>query len=781
MSKKPKVGGRSRPDVVVDEASRYPFKMGPPNVPPAGDLASIPQASVRGDDVYIGDERVGSLVELDRYIADLTGRTALILKTEAVDPKNTVAGNYAAGLASAMDLYDQYAANTKGARKMTEVGAPGTESYRQMAEAVKEEVAKPMTGQPLDFIRKTMKFEGGVVKVDHAKMLEEMKRQYGEKFTSEFGSFCSGKFNPRAAVSPQQQREIEQVKEESIRAKLEVERLSRENAEMPKLRETLTATEREHEKTQKMLKEYIETFEKLKKMPLPHASVIAVHPETVVIATGGRNIEVERPVLEGKLLDFAIGDTVKVAGDTMQIVEHAKNPPTAGEVLTVCRIVNETTAEVDRQGSQRAVTYSPMGGVPLEEMDRVVLDASATVVVANLGKPADMGLVQEETGVTWDDIGGLDAAKRELREALEAPILHAEKMRRYGKKPAKGALLYGGPGLGKTMLGKAAATALAELHSKIVSRCTKCRAEATQENMNGVCGGSDGQDGTPHQWMSEKKATTSGGFFYVKGPALLDKFVGETEASIRKLFGQARAYKKKTGFPAIIFIDEAEAILGPRSVGGSFNMSNASKGFLSQTVVPQFLSEMDGLQESGAFVLLATNRPSSIDSAIVRDGRIDRRIKVTRPSKYDARAILQLHLKKTPLDHPEDRAIDVITEALYDPKLVLYRVKKQSSVGKGVAMTLSNLVSGAMLAGIVDRATSLAMRRGMTTVAESFDQELDRVKEEDLREAVEQVMWEARDVNHDDELAEFTDGWADEVTGITRENSSLPQVAKEAS
>ncbi len=724
MSKKPKVGGRSRPDVVVDEASRYPFKMGPPNVPelvtsfedivrvmnetPAGDLASIPQASVRGDDVYIGDERVGSLAELD-----------------------------------------QYAANTKGARKMTEVGAPGTESYRQMAEAVKEEVAKPMTGQPLDFIRKTMKFEGGVVKVDHAKMLEEMKRQYGEKFTSEFGSFCSGKFNPRA-VSPQQQREIEQVKEERNRAKLavslanatlEVERLSRENAEMPKLRETLTATEREHEKTQKMLKEYIETFEKLKKMPLPHASVIAVHPETVVIATGGRNIEVERPVLEGKLLDFAIGDTVKVAGDTMQIVEHAKNPPTAGEVLTVCRIVNETTAEVDRQGSQRAVTYSPMGGVPLEEMDRVVLDASATVVVANLGKPADMGLVQEETGVTWDDIGGLDAAKRELREALEAPILHAEKMRRYGKKPAKGALLYGGPGLGKTMLGKAAATALAELHSKIVSRCTKCRAEATQENMNGVCGGSDGQDGTPHQWMSEKKATTSGGFFYVKGPALLDKFVGETEASIRKLFGQARAYKKKTGFPAIIFIDEAEAILGPRSVGGSFNMSNASKGFLSQTVVPQFLSEMDGLQESGAFVLLATNRPSSIDSAIVRDGRIDRRIKVTRPSKYDARAILQLHLKKTPLDHPEDRAIDVITEALYDPKLVLYRVKKQSSVGKGVAMTLSNLVSGAMLAGIVDRATSLAMRRGMTTVAESFDQELDRVKEEDLREAVEQVMW----------------------------------------
>jgi proteasome-associated ATPase len=191
---------------------------------------------------------------------------------------------------------------------------------------------------------------------------------------------------------------------------------------------------------------------------------------------------------------------------------------------------------------------------------------------------------------------------------------------------------------------------------------------------------------------------------------------------------------------------------------------------------------MDGLQESGAFVLLATNRPSSIDSAIVRDGRIDRRIRVTRPTKYDARAILQLHLKKTPLECTEDQAIDAITESLYDPKLVLYRVKKSDSVGKGVAMTLGNLVSGAMLAGVIDRVTSLAMRRGMTTVASSKDEEIDRVKVQDFQEAVQAVLREARDVNHDDELAEFTDGWADQVTAITRENGAATvAVARDAS
>ena len=463
------------------------------------------------------------------------------------------------------------------------------------------------------------------------------------------------------------------------------------------------------------------TFEQLKAMPKLHAQVVAVKDKTVTIQTGGRMVEVENP----GLLPLEVGKTVNILSDTMQIVELVE-APSAGEVLEVRRVVDAKTLEVDRQGAARAVVYA--GAV--EEGDRVVLDPSGSVVMANLGKPQDTNLVSEATGVTWDDIGGLEEAKQELREAIEAPVKHGEMMRRFGRRAARGALLYGGPGLGKTMLGKAAATAMSELH------------------------GGNG-----------------GGFFYVKGPALLDKFVGQTESSIRKLFQQARTYKKKVGYPAIIFIDEAEAILGPRGSG----LQTAERGFLSQTVVPQFLSEMDGLEESGAFVLLATNRPASLDSAIVRDGRIDRKIKVSRPGPDAARAILLKHLCRVPLAGGAgvtamQSAADTVVESLYDPRWVLYRIQRQSSVSKGTAMTMASLVSGAMLSGIVDRAASYAMRRSMSGGA-ALRGEGEAVTDADLRDSVRHVFAECRDVNHNDEIAEFCEGWGDEVVAVTREKS----------
>ena len=465
------------------------------------------------------------------------------------------------------------------------------------------------------------------------------------------------------------------------------------------------------------IKQWVDTFDKLKATPLLQASVIAVKGKSVTIQSGGRLIDVKLPT--GLILK--IGQSVLVAADTMQIVEAV--PPTeetvAGELLDVIRIADSKTCEVERQGACRAVTYSGA----LEEGDRVVLDQSATVVIANLGKPPDMNRMDEATGVTWDDIGGLDHAKRELREALEAPVKHGEMMKRLGKRAARGALLYGGPGCGKTLLGKAAATAMAELH-----------------------GGK------------------TGGFFYVKGPALLDKFVGQTEASIRRLFQQARQYKKRVGHPAIIFIDEAEAILGPRSSG-----LMTDRGFMSSTVVPQFLSEMDGMEDSGAFVLLATNRPTSIDSAIVRDGRIDRRIKVGRPERADAGEILMKHIRTAPLALPSDEAIRIVLDDLYDPSRVLYKIKRTSSVGAGTNMSLSALVSGAMLAGIVDRATSSAMRRSLA------GGELE-VQEQDLRDAVRSVYLESRDVNHDQEILEFTEGWMHDVVAITRADTGKTHV-----
>jgi proteasome-associated ATPase len=258
------------------------------------------------------------------------------------------------------------------------------------------------------------------------------------------------------------------------------------------------------------------------------------------------------------------------------------------------------------------------------------------------------------------------------------------------------------------MLGKAAATALAELHGKV-----------------------------------------GGGYFYVKGPELLNMYVGNTEASIRRLFENARRHKKKAGHPAIVFIDEADSILGKRSGMGLT---------LSSTIVPAFLAEMDGLTESAALVLLATNRPDVLDPAVVRDGRIDRRVRVGRPSREDALEIAGKHLERVPLDVAAgEDAASVLVDALFDPNLVLYRVKRQSSVGKGSAFTLGHAVSGAMLAGVVQRAVSMAC-------------DADRpVGEEDLRAAVRESYEQQKDMNHEDELVDFMGDWIGEVQEVRRE------------
>ena len=453
---------------------------------------------------------------------------------------------------------------------------------------------------------------------------------------------------------------------------------------------------------QAQLKSYAEAFQQLKKQAAPYAVVTALRSDKVVVHYAGKTIEAEKPAKrpDGATLVLRPGCTVKLVGDTLQILDVVEDDSPAGEVVQVTRVANERTCEVERAGTSRAVGYSGS----LEEGDRVVLDSSGSVVVANLGKPRNDCAVTESTGVTWDDVGGLAEAKRAMREAVEGPVKNADLFARYGKKPLRGVLLYGPPGCGKTMLGKAAATALAELHG----------------------------------------AAGAGGFSYVKGPELLNMYVGNTEANIRKLFDGARRHKKKHGYPAIVMIDEADAILGKRTSSGLS---------LSSTVVPAFLAEMDGLEDSGALVLLATNRPGTLDPAIVRDGRIDRRIKVTRPSREDARDILGKHLRARPLAMDGDEAAEILSTSLFDPALVLYRVRKHSSTGKGAALTLGHMVSGAMLAG------------GDAGVLE-----------DDLRAAVAETFRQSLDVNHDEEIAEFVEGWEADVASVTRE-TRRPTVA----
>jgi proteasome-associated ATPase len=386
------------------------------------------------------------------------------------------------------------------------------------------------------------------------------------------------------------------------------------------------------------------------------------------------------------------GDTVRVVPKTSQPLDVVAAPVDAGEVCTVAKVHGDLI-EISSGMGTRTVAR---GSVECEPGTRIVVDSSFSIALRSLGSSEDNYLFAQETSVSWEDIGGLEAAKEAIREAIEFPITHADLYRHYGKQPSRGVLLYGPPGCGKTMLGKAAATALQKAH-----------------------GGAG-----------------NGGFIYVKGPEVLSKWVGEAEATVRGLFAQARAYKAKTGHSAVLFIDEAEALLASRNQDGY-------RGGIQATLVPAFLAEMDGLEDSGAFVILSTNRPDSLDSAITRDGRIDRKVQVTRPDKAQALRIFELAVRGRP------SAADDLAKRLCDAVFTSTEpVVSASAVGITVSLNLADCMSGALVAGIVNRATEEAMRRDR----ESGVAVPSGINDSDVRKAVSSAALEMRHLDWRDEL-----------------------------
>ncbi len=426
-------------------------------------------------------------------------------------------------------------------------------------------------------------------------------------------------------------------------------------------------------------------------------------------------ISIENQLLEVNAPEINIepGDTVKLNAETMQIVGVAA-VSAAGDVAIVQNVHNKTFCEVSYQGSVRVV-FNGKHGDKVEKGDRVILDATAIVVIRNLGKEDKRFAFTGKTNVSWESIGGLVDAKRELIEAVELPHQRADLYSFYGKRPPKGILLYGPPGCGKTLLAKATATAIQKIYG--TQNCDS-------------------------------------GYLYVKGPEILDKFVGETEAAIRRLFDQARQHQKQHGSPAVIFLDEADAVLGKRGSGISSD--------IERTIVPMFLAEMDGLHESGALVILATNRPDTLDSAVVRDGRIDRKIKVDRPTLESAIDIFQIHLANVPLNngYTTRQIAEKASSELFGANRVLYKVERKGA--DPLDFKLCNLLNGAMIAGIVDQATSAAMRRDLS------EKKPQGMKMDDVVTAVDTVFRQNLDTDHSDDLALFVEDFRDHVTAIRR-------------
>ncbi|GAB3188847.1 proteasome ATPase [Nesterenkonia suensis] len=316
--------------------------------------------------------------------------------------------------------------------------------------------------------------------------------------------------------------------------------------------------------------------------------------------------------------------------------------------------------------------------VPVRVGDAVTVDlrtGTATEVVP-LSEVEDV-VLEETPDVSYADIGGLADQIEQIRDAVELPFLHSDLYREHGLSAPKGILLYGPPGCGKTLIAKAVASSL----------------QGTDE-------AGDGEG--PRSF-----------FLNIKGPELLNKYVGETERHIRVIFSRARE-RASAGHPVVVFFDEMEALFRTRGTGVSSDVET--------TIVPQLLAEIDGVESlDNVIVIGASNREDMIDPAILRPGRLDVKIRVRRPGAAGAREILGIHLGgRLPLraDYVAEKGghaqavqalVDAVVAHLY-PEDATPRVRLVHADGAHTDFAAADFISGAVLSNIVDRAKKSAIK-----------------------------------------------------------------------
>jgi proteasome-associated ATPase len=425
---------------------------------------------------------------------------------------------------------------------------------------------------------------------------------------------------------------------------------------------------------------------------------------TVDVFTGGRKMRVSvSPAVD---LDTLRPGQEVVLNEALNVV-IAQGFETIGEVVMLKEILDggDRALVISHADEERVARLAePLRNATLRGGDSLLLEPRSGYVYERIPKAEVEELILEEVpDITYSDIGGLGPQIEQIRDAIELPYLHADLFKEHQLRPPKGVLLYGPPGCGKTLIAKAVANSLA----KQVAARTAAAALAGEAGAAGMSGAAGAKEGKSF-------------FLNIKGPELLNKYVGETERHIRLVFQRARE-KASEGMPVIVFFDEMDSIFRTRGSGVSSDVEN--------TIVPQLLSEIDGVEGlENVIVIGASNREDMIDPAILRPGRLDVKIKIERPDAEAARDIFSKYvLTELPL-HPDDLAehsasrgatvvamIQRVVERMYSETEENRFLEVTYANGDKEVLYFKDFNSGAMIENIVARAKKMAIKEFLDT------------------------------------------------------------------
>ena len=426
-------------------------------------------------------------------------------------------------------------------------------------------------------------------------------------------------------------------------------------------------------------------LERLAQPPNNYATVIAAHDDgSADIFYMGRKMLVSfSPAIA--VTELAPGQEVMV-NEAMNIVKVV-GFETAGEIVTLKETLEDGRLLVATSSDEERVarTAGPLTEVTVRPGDALLMEAKSGFVLERITKAevADLAL-EEVPDIDYSDIGGLAGQIETIRDSVELPFLHADLYAEHHLRPPKGVLLYGPPGCGKTLVAKAVAASLAK------------QVAAKQ-----------GSTGTPSYFLN------------IKGPELLNKYVGETERHIRVLFQRAREVANE-GTPVVVFFDEMESLFRIRGAGVSSDVET--------TIVPQLLAEIDGVERlENVIVIGASNREDMIDPAVLRPGRLDVKIRIERPDEAAGRDIFGKYLTPALPFHPAEVAahggdparvaaalIDLAVGELYARDDAHAYLEATYADGSHETLYFADFASGAMIQNIVDRAKKAAIKALIT-------------------------------------------------------------------